>query len=753
MKHILILTALLVSMVAKAQLPTDFRSEQIYLNPEKHSYMPGDSILIEGQVACLAEGRFLPHSNYLYIECFNERDSVLVRQKVSCKEKGYFSTLLPTGYEWPAGVYYLRAYTRLMQNFSDESFAMQPFLLAKEFPKRESQVYEARCTIIPSGGKLLAGHIQRATVLLTDDTSFPIRADLVLMNEAGDTIAPVRTSASGMAVLNFHPKKSEKYFLTGSIDGTDYRFPLPETGKGIKIQGSLNGKRLNYQVLNGGTSTNKYRLRTYDRQNGLTRLDEIKPDGIIVLDKVPEVLTLFLTDADNNILSEYTVSGKQERKPALDAARTIGLHESLRYTLPDLPEGARVQTRIVADNNLLATQAGAALSFRSDFESPLPFPRHLYAGSEAEYNNDLHAWLATARFKRFNLKDVIEKDTMMYTHLPEMALAFSGKIDKRNGHPMKDGSLVGYQTSNDQVYNTELTGDSARFLLPVDDFMDGEEFFLQAITAKGKPDFAEYRVDEEIYPALQGHKRFRLPVSRYAASDVTIGNDFNLDYTTDKDNLRNYTLPNISVKARLRTEKPKETHEFYKTNFANQEEIEERAFGTLYDILMTFPGLRIIKKIETEENANGMSQIVAGAREDFMIETTRGSSILAGGQNIPILMDGARFEKNDYPFIMETPATEIESVQLLRPWQALTYTFGAIHGAILVKTRSYRERPDLPSKGAMYSPTGLSPLSYPYKEHHPQPWKADKPGRYRLLVDVFTDTGVQSYEHPFEVVE
>ena len=35
----------------------------------------------------------------------------------------------------------------------------------------------------------------------------------------------------------------------------------------------------------------------------------------------------------------------------------------------------------------------------------------------------------------------------------------------------------------------------------------------------------------------------------------------------------------------------------------------------------------------------------------------------------------------------------------------------------------------------------------------PKPWKAEKPGRYRLLVDVFTEKGVQSYEHLFEVME
>jgi hypothetical protein len=121
-----------------------------------------------------------------------------------------------------------------------------------------------------------------------------------------------------------------------------------------------------------------------------------------------------------------------------------------------------------------------------------------------------------------------------------------------------------------------------------------------------------------------------------------------------------------------------------------------------------------------------------------------------GENNIPILVDGVKFTAQDYDFILFMPAFEIESVELLRAWQTLAYVTGAINGAILVKTRGYREREPLPSKGAMYTPTGLSKLGGTMKEH---PWVADKPGAYRLIVDVFSPEGIQSYEHRFEVVE
>jgi len=589
MKRILTLTALLVVVVAKAQLPTDFRSEQIYLSLQQTEWLPGDTLLLEGQVTSMASDRFLPYSNYLYIECFNGQDSVLVRQKVSCKDKGYFSTHLPTEYEWPAGVYYLRAYTRLMQNFSSESFAQQPFLLAKEFPERESQVYEARCTIIPSGGKLVANHPQTVVVQLTDECTFPVSAKLQLMSEKGDTLGLVQTSASGMAQMSFIPAINMNYHLVGNIDGRDYRFPLPVATNDIKVQGSLNGKRLNYQILNAQGKGNI--LYTYDRTNGLTRTNIERANGILMLDKTPETISLFLTDTNNRILSEYTLSGKHVRNGGIQLPDTIKVKEAVRYKLPEHPAGSRVITRIVAENELLAASAEKSLKYLADYHSPLAFPRHLYAADDAEYNRDLHAWLSTAKFQRFNLAEALAKDTAIYVHAPEQVLAFSGKIEKTNDQPMKDGQLVAYHTFNNFVYDVSLTGDSARFTVAVEDFEDGEEFFLQAITPKGKPDFANYLVDEEAYPALQNNRRFRLPVSHYADSEVITGNTFNLDYSVDKNNERNYTLPNVTVKARLRTEKAKSTNEFYSVNYADRKEIEERGYLTLADILKDMPGV------------------------------------------------------------------------------------------------------------------------------------------------------------------
>ena len=113
-----------------------------------------------------------------------------------------------------------------------------------------------------------------------------------------------------------------------------------------------------------------------------------------------------------------------------------------------------------------------------------------------------------------------------------------------------------------------------------------------------------------------------------------------------------------------------------------------------------------------------------------------------------ILVDGTRINE-DFDSLINMSAFEIESVELLRPWQTLAYVTGAINGAILVTTRGYKERPNLPSKGIMYMPQGLSAEMQP--DNHQQPWVATEKGRYRLIVDVFGGSNVYSYEHVFEV--
>lgn len=161
-----------------AQLPHDFRSEQIFLGVAKTEWAPNDTIEANGIVTCLAGGNIRPYSRYLYIELLDSSDSVMVRQKVGCDENGRFRARIPTVSVAGVGVYYVRAYTNLMRNFSGENFALQPVLIGEAFPKREKGNGVLRCSIYPEGGFLVEGQVQGIVASVTDYSGRAIRGQL-----------------------------------------------------------------------------------------------------------------------------------------------------------------------------------------------------------------------------------------------------------------------------------------------------------------------------------------------------------------------------------------------------------------------------------------------------------------------------------------------------------------------------------------------------------------------------------------------
>ena len=725
----LLLWAFIIQILA--QLPNDFRTEQIFLCPKKTEWTSSDTIELEGQVTCLAGNRVLPYSKYLYIEWINNKDSVLTRQKVSCKDKGYFKTKIPQDPTNEAGVYYLRAYTNLMRNFSSSSFALQPILINQSFPKQSLVIdEEVLCHVYPSGGKLAPNTIQSVTTYLTDYLGNPLRGQkLSLIKNQKDTISEAITTPSGMACLYFIPQEGAKYniaFISGKFKKT---FELPPINtSSIKIQGSLNGKQLYYELQNCHHSIDNYKLYLYHRELGISKINLEKTSRIITFPQPPYFTTLFLTDKNENILSEHTFCGKTKTEPLTLPADTIRTGEAVLLHLPNSLKESRIFMRLTDTNSMWESHAASALQYETDLASPIPFPKFFFQETEAQRNTDLQSWINTVKFKRFNLKDVLQNGKDIYTFMPEENIVFSGKIENDSHKPIKKGFLVAYNNDNNLVYDTTLDS-NGRFQIATDDFNDGTSFFLQATNAQNKPIRANIIIDDETYPPVSIQHTFFKKAKYVENIKTSIEGSF-----------QNQTLPNVVVKARLRTEKPKPTNKFYSTNYADREEIEKHNYNTLEEILKNMPGIKWSIE-ESHGTANGSANI--------HFYSSRGESTLMR-QELPIIIDGVKLDSKSMQNCISMPAFEIEEVELLRPWQAIQYTPGAIDGAILVKTRKSLIPPPSISKGTYYTPLGLSGRT----KEEASPLKApNTPGTYRLLIDIISPLNILSFEKEITVIE
>lgn len=706
-----------------AQLPHDFRSEQIFLGVAKTEWAPNDTIEANGIVTCLASGNIRPYSRYLYIELLDSSDSVMVRQKVGCDENGRFRARIPTVSVVSVGVYYVRAYTNLMRNFSGENFALQPVLIGEAFPKREKGNGVLRCAIYPEGGFLVEGQVQGIVASVTDYSGKAISGvKLSVVNDKGDTLCVGKTRTSGLANLKFVPLAARHYKLFVTDNGVTTSLEIPQAYPDrMKLQCAINGNKLMFEVLNANGSLPASRLYLYDKANGLVLIGKGRPSGIVPLGNRLGVTTVFLTDSVGNVLSESSLTSKYRMTELPSLPDTIAA-DSIGAWLERIgsSDGKSVFARFATKNECWNQFAESELQYKSDYASPLSFPDGFFKENVKDRAADLQAWLSTARFSRFAIRDAIAKDTALYVYMPEMNMTIHGEVSAVYSNA-PDASLVAYNTESNNVYDATLDKDG-RFRMAVDDFADGTSFFLQTMDKRSKPVDSKIILDNDSYPSVSPHEKYSLWQSEYAESKATVNGM-----------MQGGQLPDVVVKARVKRDEHLSTEKFYSYNYVGREKIEQYNYLYLVDILRGIPSVMVRYNPENSKNP-------------WQISSNRGMSTLnANSEGLVILLDGSRVENEQKADVLQMSADEIETVELLRPWQALAYTWGAVDGAIKVMTRG-ADKSKVRSKGIFYTPFGLSVVKG-------NPKATVTPGKYRLLIDVVSPTGITSFERDVVVSE
>lgn len=681
--YIFYLFCLCACLSTYAQLPRDFRSEQIFLGTANTECNINDTIRLDGLVTCLSNTGMHPYSKYLYVELLNSADSVVVRQKVDCQPNGHFRASIPTMAVYDEGIYYLRGYTNLMRNFSGESFAIQPVLIGGTFPKKSQDAGgDIRCSVYPDGGFLAENHIQGLTVSLTDKYDIPVcKVNTSLVDDRGDTLCGGKTSESGLINLKFIPQANRNYHLSVTVNGAATSFDVPQARRdSVKLHCVVSGNRLKYEMLNANAPLTSYRIYIYDRESGLVEVSDVRQCGIVLLENNPFISTVFLTDNTGKVLSESTVISRYRINglagiPARIAADSVaGIAGRLSGET-----GKRVTVRLVKDNERWCQFAESEIMYMSDYSSPLAFPDAFFNGNAKERAADLQAWLATAKFCRFDISEALKKDTAMYVYMPEMNMVIAGTAYTMYRSSYHGGTLLAYNTENNLVYDTAI-GKDGHFRIAVDDFTDGTTFFLQTIDKYNKPVDSKIAVDDDSYPAVYRHKRYERQLPEYAETKVTV-----------EGVMTGRVLPDVIVKAKVGKDEALDGRHFYTGAYADRTTIEERNCQTLMDVLRCLPFVQLVQKGE------------GGGMSEWRVVRNRGNSTLTSTA-LPILLDGCRINDDAYVGVLNMPAFEIEEVEVLPAWQTLAYTWGALDGAVKVTTRSAVKQSKVRSKGSYYTP-------------------------------------------------
>lgn len=700
-----IVTVMAIAAIAGVRLPHDYRSEQIFLCPNNHYYHAGDTIWLQGVVTCNSTPTLLPYSRYVIIELITP-DTIISRIETELDSLGRFCTVMPTDIRLPNGTYLLRAYTQLMRSFSPKNFAFQPITIAENYIEKVRDTDDTIiCRAFPWGGSLASGMVQHITVWLCDKSGIALPGkELALKGSDGSTIDLRTTSANGLAVFSFVPEKGSEYSLysTSSYSAEPLAEFKTDDSK-PKIQCFIRERKVSFSTSNTHALPEGYRMYGYDCKNGLTKIDAKASHGTFVLGSKPNLFTIFLTDSLNRVLSESSAIGIPELQYSVNAPLTVAVGDSIVPVIEGLSDGAIVVTRLMSGSISTVEDAASAINISSQLSSPIPMPSAYvsYLNGEKFYN-DVTAWLATANFSRFSLPDAIERDSLIYTHLPKLQMSISGNAYLKSGYSLADGSLVVYNTETNDVADATFNkkGD---FDIALNNFYGNTRFYFQATDRKELAVKAVFQFPDQTYPAITLPKQLQ-----FAVSDSMLHLEHNA-----------LELPELTVKAYTKKETNIPTNKFYSVRYKDREEIERRRYVTLRDILRNLVGVRLVN--------------------DELV-STRGVATLSGSAHVSLMVDNDLFKNgvNDFKMMLDMSADDIESVEYMSPWKALAYTSDAFNGLLHVRTRNtHIQSPE--TRGSYFTLTGLAPtlpISAPI---------ARKAGNYTLVIDVISPQGIGTF--------
>ena len=339
-------------------------SEKISFDTDKTEYSIGDTIRYSGFIERAdSAGPFF--SKYIYVEIFDERDSLMARQKLSVKENGSFKSRIPIGTVFTEGEHIIRAFSRFMQNFPAETFPIQKLYIGKKIQNKLGNGIKA--SFYPEGGYLVPLEPQNMSIFLQDEWGKPVSTEFKIKDSNGIVVINQKTSPNGWSIIHFIPKEGEQYTLSTLEDGFKKQQGLPNTAHIPTLKCVLNKNKLLYFIL--GNKKNRYKnICAYHEQIGLLKWKLSSDSGQLFLDQLPSngLLHFFLIDSQYNMISE----------------RTVPLETGLEKT--------------------------------QELESNLFSDRDCPKGNQT----DLEAWLYSTSFKKFNLKRAL-KEGISYNYTPE----------------------------------------------------------------------------------------------------------------------------------------------------------------------------------------------------------------------------------------------------------------------------------------------------------------------------------------------
>lgn len=199
------------SIISAFKQITNIPQEKVYLHTDKPYYFQGDTIWIKGYLTSAITHRTNSFSKYLYIELFDRKDRLIKRKKIE-RNKDSFIAFLSIPSNTGEGDYYLRAYTKWMQN-------LPPIFLYTQ----NVQIYSSQVAFCHMDVQYEQFGSERSAIisLVHSDKTPYARHDvncIIRSKKAGNKYVTKRTDSAGKVKLALPAIENDELFIDATLE-------------------------------------------------------------------------------------------------------------------------------------------------------------------------------------------------------------------------------------------------------------------------------------------------------------------------------------------------------------------------------------------------------------------------------------------------------------------------------------------------------------------------------------------------------
>ncbi len=662
-----------------------------YLHTDREVYFPGDSIWLKAYYLDGQTQKPVPGDYSLFID-LSDANNRIIQEQVCLLENGLSSGRIEIPDSIKPGIFMLRAYTDLQKHFGEDAFFYRILNVTsvetsmhQPVPQDAGQLNEIDVSFMPEGGYLLSGQKNVVGFKAINEKGLGIALQGEILDGGGRVVTDFGTEFQGLGAFHFIPEKGNTYHVR-IREFPDYSHTFEDiVEEGIKIEyDGESDDSLRFRIT---TNSNRFMGASYHfailyRGRVMFRQKFIQKGGhfpitikkaalaaginrFVLMDEqlIPVSERLYFSgNLDMNPLQ--IVPEKQKFPPRSEVRIDIVNGEEIENN------GISYLSVTVADSHTWSARGPGQnilswLLIDSELKGHIESSAHFFIDDPRLSAKDkLNLLMLTHGWSRY-IWTALEEDPPEQEFVADQGLTIKGTVKHPlTYNPVADGEVEIKIIAGAHFGSAEgRTDREGRFSFDHVVFTDTATIFIQGRNKRGKLNTIVHT--DPVFGRLPGISPVYTP-----KGELTFDNSprlFELKYFSDLD-IRNYVLEHGSIlleEVTVRSQRPtmREPFRIY-TKPDNSLKITNKDYG--YRNVARYLQGRVAGVV-----VNGNNILIRGMGSF----TTTAPLFLLNGMPVPGDM------------IMGIPMSEIEIVEVLKPYEAGIFGSRGGSGVISVFTR------------------------------------------------------------------